>query len=324
MTDSSDHLQSFISAVGVAEWTLPVWCHMFALTLHGAASEWFKRLPEGQITSFEDLVAKLSLHFSQHQRNTRDPTDILAVFRRDNESIKDFITQFNTEGLKIGGVTEDMRRAGFRKECEATTSSGAYQREMACQNHGTYSLKQPKYTQTPKSPCVDKDTSKLKIETSRERSRTTKRNVSRFWSKIQPSADASAQTPVPRPLIEEKQNRGYSTREWTPMAKTPSQILATENVDFRTPKPIFKRKHLDKSKYCKFHEDIGHNTYDSTNLNDEIEKAVKFGKHEHLAVEARKHTKNQGPTKDDGPPRKQIKNLNIHMILGGRNKSVKW
>ncbi|XP_076958713.1 uncharacterized protein LOC143634557 [Bidens hawaiensis] len=94
---------------------MPLWCHIFTLTLVGAARAWFERLPDSQISSWEDLAKKFIQQFSQQRRHISDPADILNVVRKDNETLEDFITRFNQEGLNIGGVNEELLRAAFRQ-----------------------------------------------------------------------------------------------------------------------------------------------------------------------------------------------------------------
>ncbi|XP_076957921.1 uncharacterized protein LOC143633514 [Bidens hawaiensis] len=114
MTDPRDHLLNFTAVGGVSGWTMPYWCYMFALTLTGVAREWFEKLPDDQISSWDDLVAKFSQHFSQQRKHNRDASEILSVIRRDNESLENFITRFNNESLNIGGISEDMLRGAVR------------------------------------------------------------------------------------------------------------------------------------------------------------------------------------------------------------------
>lgn len=64
MSDPSDHLLRFVVVGGISGWTLLCWCHMFTLTLTRASREWFEKLPNGLIKSWEVLVAKFSQHFS--------------------------------------------------------------------------------------------------------------------------------------------------------------------------------------------------------------------------------------------------------------------
>ncbi|XP_076946087.1 uncharacterized protein LOC143617399 [Bidens hawaiensis] len=121
MTNPSYHLLNFVAVGGVSGWTLPFWCHMFALTLTGVVREWLENLPDGQIKSWNDLVAKFSQHFSHQKKHTHDPSEILDVVMCDSDSIEDFISRFNDESLNIGGISEDMLRGAFRKNVRSNT-----------------------------------------------------------------------------------------------------------------------------------------------------------------------------------------------------------
>ncbi|XP_076960154.1 uncharacterized protein LOC143636451 [Bidens hawaiensis] len=249
MTDPSDHLLNFVAVEGVSGWTLPYWCHMFALTFTGATREWFEKLPDGQIKSWDDFVANFSQHFSQQKKHTRDPSEILDVVRRNNESIEDFITRFNNESLNTSGVSENMLRGTFRKNLKSD--------ELI-------------WTLTGKD--------------------------------------------------------GSSTRgsnNWTPLSKTPAEILTTEDVNFRKPQPLTRRSFLDSKKHCSHHDDIGHNTNECVALKIKIEAAVKSGKLGHLVKGGRPGI-GKAPARDNqGPPKKQVKDLNVHMIQGGHRVSGK-
>ncbi|XP_076915349.1 uncharacterized protein LOC143574662 [Bidens hawaiensis] len=247
MTDPSDHLLNFKAVSGVSGWTLPYWCHMFALTLTGAAREWFEKLPDGQIKSWDDLVAKFSQHFSQQHKHTRDPSEILSAVRRDNESLESFITRFNNEILNIGGNSEDMLRGAFRVNVKSL--------EM------------------------------VRCLTGRD--------------------------------------AGKSDRQhWTPLKKTPSEILTTENIEFRKPQPLIKRVNLNPNKHCMFNEDIGHDTNECISLKNEMESAIKSGKLDHLLNNVRQGPQKNTTPADKGLPRKQIKDLNVHMIQGDLLRSL--
>ncbi|XP_076888699.1 uncharacterized protein LOC143539203 [Bidens hawaiensis] len=119
-------------------------------------------------------------------------------------------------------------------------------------------------------------------------------------------------------LIGNKNKLGPSNRgsnNWTPLSKTPAEILTTENMNFRKPQPL-TRSFLDAKKHCSFHDDIGHNTNECNALKNEIEAVVKSGILEHF-VKSGKPGNGKAPTRDSqGPRKKQVKNLNVHMIQG--------
>ncbi|XP_076888648.1 uncharacterized protein LOC143539128 [Bidens hawaiensis] len=323
MTDPKDHLLNFTAVEGVSGWTLPCWCHMFALTLTGAAREWFEKLPDGQISSWDDLVAKFSQHFSQQRKHTRDASEILSVIRRDNESLENFITRFNYESLNIGGISEDMLRGAFRVN--------AMSPEMVRCLTGRDGMPQTWDAIMSTTKVFETTEKLLGREAPKQQKRSETRNAQTkekgsIWSRIQPPESSPKQFDA-RSLIGHKQKdrtAGKSDRQhWIPLKKTPSEILTTENIEFRKPQPLVKRVNLNLNKHCMFHEDIGYDTNECISLKNEIESAIKSGKLDHLLKNVRQGLRNNAAPADKGPPRKQIMDLNVHMIQGGPPRKFK-
>ncbi|XP_076886040.1 uncharacterized protein LOC143535761 [Bidens hawaiensis] len=322
MTDPSDHLLNFVAVGGVSGWTLPYWCHMFALTLTGAAREWFEKLPDGQIQNWDDFVAKFSQHFSQQKKHTRDPSEILDVVWRNNESIDDFISRFNNENLNIGGISEDMQRGAFCKNVKSDvlirTLTGRDGMPKTWDEIMTAAKLFARFEKTL-SFENQKQTPKVEFQTPRPNIQAK----GTIWSRLQPSAETSKQFDA-RSLISNKNKASSSARvtnNWTPLSKTPSEILTTKNVNFRKPQPLTKRSFLNpkkhSKKHCSFHDDIGHNTDVCIALKGEIEAVVKSGKLGHLFRNARPGTGKTPARGNPGLPMKQVKDLNVHMIQGG-------
>ncbi|XP_076909297.1 uncharacterized protein LOC143566496 [Bidens hawaiensis] len=216
LTDPSDHLLRFEAVGGVNGWTLPYWCHMFALTFTGAARKWFDKLPFGKIASWKDFVAKFSQHFSQQKKHTRDPSDILDVTRRNNESIEDFITSFTNESLNIGGVSEDMLRGAFYKNVHSDALIRTLTGRDGMPESWDEIMKASKlFARTEKtlSSSSQKQSPRVEFQTPRP-NRQAKGPI---WSRLQPSAE----TPKPfdaRSLIGNKGKRNFSARStnsWT-------------------------------------------------------------------------------------------------------------
>ncbi|XP_076936517.1 uncharacterized protein LOC143603660 [Bidens hawaiensis] len=276
MSDPSDHLLNFVPVGGVNGWTLPYWCHIFALTLTEATREWLEKLPDGQIQDWNDLMAKFSQHFSQEKKHTRDPSELLDVVRRNNESIEDFISRFNNESLNIGGISEDMLRGAF------------------CKNVRSNEL--------------------ISTLTGRD-------GMPKTWNDIMSAAKMFARMEKTLGNKNKASASARVTNKWT-LSKTPSEILTTENVKFNKPQPLTKRTFLNPKKHCSFHDDIGHNKDECIALKGEIEAAVKSGKLGHLV----KKGYGKAPTHDNqGPSKKQVKDLNVHIIqvghkIGGKRR----
>ncbi|GJT94016.1 reverse transcriptase domain-containing protein [Tanacetum coccineum] len=62
---------------------------------------------------------------------------------------------------------------------------------------------------------------------------------------------------------------------FTPLTKTPEEILAMETVNFKAPPPMTGlAENRNKNKFCEFHEDKGHITDECIHLRKQIEEAV--------------------------------------------------
>nr|GEZ44947.1 reverse transcriptase domain-containing protein [Tanacetum cinerariifolium] len=55
--DPEDHVKVFQAAAQVERWAMPTWCHMFNLTLIGAARVWFDELAPERIDGYKDMKA---------------------------------------------------------------------------------------------------------------------------------------------------------------------------------------------------------------------------------------------------------------------------
>ncbi|GJV19085.1 hypothetical protein Tco_1368105 [Tanacetum coccineum] len=71
---------------------------------------------------------------------------------------------------------------------------------------------------------------------------------------------------------------GRRQDRFTPLIKTPKEILAMEMVKFKAPPPMFgPAENRNKNKFCEFHRDKGHITDECIHLRKQIEEAVKSG-----------------------------------------------
>ncbi|GJU03133.1 hypothetical protein Tco_1113471 [Tanacetum coccineum] len=73
---------------------------------------------------------------------------------------------------------------------------------------------------------------------------------------------------------------------FTPLTKTPKEILAMDTVKFKAPPPMTgPAENRNKNKFCEFHGDKGHSTDECIHLRRQIEEAVKSGQLSHLVKE---------------------------------------
>ncbi|GKG44399.1 hypothetical protein Tco_0485837, partial [Tanacetum coccineum] len=77
---------------------------------------------------------------------------------------------------------------------------------------------------------------------------------------------------------------------FTPIFKTPKEILAMESVSFPEPPPLIRTPEKQNlNKFCDYHEDKGHNTNDYYQLKKQIDEAVASGKLAHLVKDIRRN-----------------------------------
>ncbi|XP_076938907.1 uncharacterized protein LOC143607288 [Bidens hawaiensis] len=280
MTDPSDHLLNFTAVGGASGWTLPYLCHMFALTLTGAARKWFEKLPDGHTKSWDDLVAKFSQHFSQQRKHTCDPSEILNVVPHNNESVENFITRFNYKSLNIGGISEDILRGAFRQNVRSDDLIRCLTgRDGMPKTWDGIMSSTRVFAATEK--LLGREKPKPQAKTEVKNAHPQKEERGSIWSRIQQPEGSSKQFDA-RSLIGQKQkdhkSGKHEQQHWTPLRKTPAEILTTENIESRKPQQLTRRLNLNPNKHCMFHDDIGHDTNDCLSQRNEIESAIKSGK----------------------------------------------
>ncbi|GKD13528.1 reverse transcriptase domain-containing protein [Tanacetum coccineum] len=122
-----------------------------------------------------------------------------------------------------------------------------------------------------------------------------------------------------RHVSEQKSDfRGQSREGWgfsrfTPLTRTPKEILAAEAGKFKPPPPMVTPvEKRNNNMFCDFHNDKGHNTDECMQLKKQIEELVREGKLSHLIKEIKqgrdqtKVGKKETPAKD--------KSLAIYMV----------
>ncbi|GJS79933.1 hypothetical protein Tco_0729814 [Tanacetum coccineum] len=106
---------------------------------------------------------------------------------------------------------------------------------------------------------------------------------------------------------------GRGSNRFTPLTRTPKEILAAETGKFKPPPPMVTPVEKRRSnKFSDFHNDQGHSTDECMQLKKHIEELVRGGKLSHLIKEIKqgrdqtKNGKKEAPTKE--------KSLVIYMI----------
>ncbi|XP_068474880.1 uncharacterized protein [Phaseolus vulgaris] len=115
MEDSEAHLTAFHTQMMLVGGSDAVRCKLFMSTLIGMAMDWFINLPKGHITSFTQLSR---LFREQYLANRAPPLvsyDLFDVKQYQGETLKEYISRFGAQVVKVGTIDEPMIVYAFRK-----------------------------------------------------------------------------------------------------------------------------------------------------------------------------------------------------------------
>ncbi|GJS27060.1 reverse transcriptase domain-containing protein [Tanacetum coccineum] len=260
--DPEDHLKIFQAAAQMERWAMPTWCHMFNSTLIGATRVWFDELPPESIDGYKGLKAAFLAYFMQQKKYVKDPVKIHNIKQRDEETIEDFIEWFKVETGHMKGAPECMRISGFM--------------------HGVNNPELTKRLNEQVPKTIEEIMTVTTAFIRGEAAAASKKKGHLPWkSQDQPKRHASEQ----KSDFRGQSREGRGSIRFTPLTRTPKEILAAKAGKFKPPPPMLKKQ---------------------------IKELVRAGKLSHLIKEIKKsqdQTKNgkkEAPAKD--------KSLVIYMI----------
>nr|GEX25657.1 reverse transcriptase domain-containing protein [Tanacetum cinerariifolium] len=239
--DPEDHVKNFQAAAQVERWAMPTWCHMLNSTQIGAARVWFDELPQESIDSYKDLKTDFLAYFMQQKKYVKDPVEIHNIKQKDKETIKDFMERFKVETGRMKGAPECMRISGFMH--------GVNNPELTkrLNEHVPKTMKEIMITTTAFIRGEAAAASKKKGHTSWRTHDQSK------WQTSKKRSDFCGQP---------REGRGSS--RFTPLTRTPKEILTAESGKFQPPLPMVTLvEKRSNNKFCDFHNDKGHSTDES-------------------------------------------------------------
>nr|GEV28232.1 reverse transcriptase domain-containing protein [Tanacetum cinerariifolium] len=236
--DPKEHIKVFQAAAQVERWAMPTWCHMVNSTLIGAARVWFDELPPESIDSYKDLKAAFLAYFMQQKKYVKDPVEIHNIKQRDGETIEDFMKRFKAETGRMKGAPECMRISGFM--------------------HGVNNLELTKRL----NEHVPKTMEEMMITTTAfirgEAAAASKKKGHVSWKAHDQS---KRQNSDKRSDFRGHSMEGRGSNRFTPLTRTPREILAAEASKFQPPPPMMTPvEKRSSNKFCDFHNDKGHST----------------------------------------------------------------
>ncbi|XP_077252503.1 uncharacterized protein LOC143891885 [Tasmannia lanceolata] len=255
-TDHVDHLETFRTMMLLHSASDGFLYRAFPTTLTGAARDWYSRIKPNSISNFDDFGDDLVRHFMSSRRPRKMTASLMALRQEDNEPLKAFVSRFNREALQV--PTLDPSAAA--NALLVGTKSNDFQRSVARQNpHSLADLMAgaEEYISVEETLAALDSNRRITFE---EKNPTKQCRDDR--------ASRRERTPQRR------------EENYTPLNASRRHILAAikgeEFVRWPT-RMISKGNKRDKSKYCRFHKDHGHDTDECWHLKEQIELLINRG-----------------------------------------------
>ncbi|XP_022014325.1 uncharacterized protein LOC110913815 [Helianthus annuus] len=221
--DHEDHLQIFTSAARIGKWSNAECCLMFMQTLVGSVRIWFNDLPARSVRSFDDLSKGFLANFSQQRRYVKDATVIFQIKQRDDESLREFIEKYKKEGLTYVGADENLRVAGFMNAITSKYLTRDFNKSLPKTLEEALERVE---AHIRGEEAVDIKEQRKRGSSWRGNSPARKRGNFNSYDRRQKGSDhrrSEGRNPPSR-------EKGMS---FTPLTKTPQEILATEELKKR-------------------------------------------------------------------------------------------
>nr|GEZ98407.1 reverse transcriptase domain-containing protein [Tanacetum cinerariifolium] len=214
------------------------------------------------------------------KKYVKDPVEIHNIKQREGETLEDFMERFKIETGRMKGAPECMWISGFM--------------------HGINNLELIKRL----NEHVPKTMEEMMIATTAfirgETAAARKKKGHGSWKpQDQPKKHADKS-----PNFRGHSRDGRGTNRFTPLTRTPKEILAAEANKFQPPPPMVTPvEKRNSSKFCDFHNEKGYITDECVQLKKHIEELVRAGKLSHLIKEMKQ---GREQTKTKTSPRRSI------------------
>ncbi|XP_021833908.1 uncharacterized protein LOC110773696, partial [Prunus avium] len=263
-SDPESHLRHFKSAMILYKADDALMCKVFAMTLRGAAQDWFHTLPSASLGNFKEFALIFIKEYTSYKTVRKHADHLFNLHKKPDESLRHYLRRFKAEKANIIGCNDQVASSAFKKGLP--TEHELY-RELAI----TPSQILAEVFATAECYALWDDDRIAAKKASKQADHPT-RQASQKSNKFEHKAQDKCRS---RP-----QEGGSETGTFIEFTIPIHQILAQvkDKSWVRRPPPLrgdpSKR---DASKYCAFHGEHGHYTNSCNAWKRHLEELVRDG-----------------------------------------------
>ncbi|XP_020206188.1 uncharacterized protein LOC109791311 [Cajanus cajan] len=258
-TDPEEHLDSFVTQVGLYTDEDAVMCKVFPRSLKGPTLSWFTRISTGSVDSFATLSSRFVIQFATSRPHQLTSIALVNIRQEKKEPLRTFMERFRKVPLSI----RDLDPSVAMHHLTMALRPGPFVNNLC--------KKPPRYL----DDLRQRATKYMQME---ELAEFRNQNWPNLFLEKKEAEKEHPPRSLPRDAPDrERNNRGPKYAQYTMLntsrAKVLEQALATKILI--VPRRAMTPPHADKTKTCQFHRNRGHTTEECTTLRDCIEDLVK-------------------------------------------------
>ena len=120
-SDPYDHMFNFNQTMILNAGNDRLLCKVFPASLKGPSLAWFHKLPRGFLNSFGELWTAFTTQYLCSVRQKGNISSLQSIFKRDDESIRDFTRRFGQSVQQIDTYSMDAVLQNFQRSFGPTT-----------------------------------------------------------------------------------------------------------------------------------------------------------------------------------------------------------
>ncbi|XP_071700526.1 uncharacterized protein [Rutidosis leptorrhynchoides] len=303
LSDPDDFLQRFEGTARTQNWGDEVACHMLPIVLQGVAREWFNNLTPRSITGYADLRSRFLLNFHSLRVHRRMHVECHDIKQKPKESLGEIIDRYTKEVAKIPDLPESQKVSGFIHCLDTEMHLSLWQRlrrkvpqtfAEAIKEAHDYMRAQEDITQNYGKSYLGKSNN----DDDHHRDQSKSSGSAKRYNNNNPLKGGSYHNNNKYRWYNNSRGGGsYRNKSIhddnyaiiIDLSKTSKEILATESVckTFEAPTPLPDYAKKDKTKFCDFHDDFGHETNKCRQLIERVVAELKKGRLQHLKKSAK-------------------------------------